>query len=333
MPSPAISALLNSLSSQLTLIDVGARGGVSPDWDDLGDEARLICFEADAEECERLNAQPQGGANYIPCALAGHDQGVEIQLTANPNSCSILSPSRALYENLPAFKGMRPIGTIRCPSMTLDRYCADHAIGDVDALKLDTQGSELDVLKGCAQILKSVSLIDIEVEFNELYEGQPLFGDVDRFLRNHGFVLWRFNHLAFCSNGLLEDSGAPVLLHSVDGDTYQSVPQANGQLFWGDAQYVRSEFVPTQPDARLDREKALKGAILVGQQGHWDLALEMLRKSGDAELHSLLAAMVKPLSAAATPYPQQLAEAHAEVERLRGILAKRRWFGWLGKSC
>jgi Methyltransferase FkbM domain len=55
-------------------------------------------------------------------------------------------------------------------------------INNVDAIKLDTQGSELDILRGATHVLPTVSLIDIEVEFNELYDGQPLFCDVDRFL-------------------------------------------------------------------------------------------------------------------------------------------------------
>lgn len=58
----------------------------------------------------------------------------------------------------------------------------------VDAIKLDTQGSELDILRGASRALSSCTLIEIEVEFNPIYEGQNLFCDVDRFLRDRGFV-------------------------------------------------------------------------------------------------------------------------------------------------
>jgi FkbM family methyltransferase len=332
---PTITALLDKLSSPLTLVDVGARGGVPPVWGELGDKVRLICFEADAKECERLNNQPQSNAVYIPCALAGHDLGVKVHITADPNCSSTYAPNRAVYENLPALGVLRPVRTINCPSTTLDQYCAQNGILDVDALKLDTQGSEYDILKGSVNALRSISFINIEVEFNELYEGQPLFGDVDRFLRGHGFVLWRLNHIALCSNGLVEDSTAYVQIDSIDGGTHQIIPQDNGQLFWGDAHYIRREFAPTEPNAKLDREQALKAAILIGQQGHWDLALEILRKSADPRLHAQLAAIVKPRSAPTAPIQDQLqdardrlAEARAENERLRVLLARRRWFGW-----
>ncbi len=285
MTHRATLALLDQLSSQITLVDAGARGGAASLWDEFGAQGRLICFEADAEECDRLN-RPGNGTAYIPYALAEHDRGVEVHITAGPACSSVYPPKPELYERYPGLGVMRPERTIYCPSITLDQYCAQSGIAGVDAIKLDTQGSELDILRGSFKTLQSVSLIDIEVVFNALYDGQPLFCDVDRFLRDRGFVLWRLTHLAFCSTGTI-DSASPVQLDSVASAAYQIIPQENGQLFWGDAHYVRREFA-TVPDAHLDREQALKAAILVGQQGYWDLALEILRKSGDRKLRAVL---------------------------------------------
>ena len=61
---------------------------------------------------------------------------------------------------------------------------------DVDFVKLGTQGSELNILQGAATILKqSVFGHEIEVCFNELYQGTPLFSDIDLFVRQFGFDL------------------------------------------------------------------------------------------------------------------------------------------------
>ena len=60
---------------------------------------------------------------------------------------------------------------------------------EIDILKLDLQGYELEALKGCDDLLDRIKMIDTEVEFITLYEGQPLFGDVDLFLRGKGFKL------------------------------------------------------------------------------------------------------------------------------------------------
>lgn len=313
MPHAATERLVRELSSTVTLVDVGARWGPVHLWREFGDKARLICFEADAEECERLNQLAENkNAIYVPYALADHDRGITLYFTEDDPGGSSSYP---LVQGFPTFGMRQPVRTIACPSVTLDQYCARHDIRNVDAIKLDTQGSELDVLRGAIRAIKTVSFIDIEVEFNELYEGQPLFCDVDRFLRDHGFVLWRMNALAYYSNGLVTNSSAGIWIASHPG-SYQLHDQDNGQLFWGQAQYVRREFAPTEPDARLDREQALKAAILTGQYGYWDLSLEILRKSGDTKLYEALGAIITPCGPL-IPLRDQLAAAHAEIAELQ----------------
>ena len=41
----------------------------------------------------------------------------------------------------------------------------------LDFIKIDTQGSELEILRGASDLLKSVIGIEVEVEFIELYKG------------------------------------------------------------------------------------------------------------------------------------------------------------------
>nr|WP_249593332.1 FkbM family methyltransferase [Escherichia coli] len=55
-------------------------------------------------------------------------------------------------------------------------------------LKIDTQGSELNILVGGEQVLNNTLCIQLEVSFIPLYEGQPSFGEIDVYLRKHGFL-------------------------------------------------------------------------------------------------------------------------------------------------
>ena len=50
---------------------------------------------------------------------------------------------------------------------TVDRYCAEHAIGHVDVLKTDTEGYDLQVLQGAAEMLRAqrVGVVYTEVTF------------------------------------------------------------------------------------------------------------------------------------------------------------------------
>ena len=102
---------------------------------------------------------------------------------------------------------------------------AIHEIEACDYLKIDVQGAELDVLKGAEETLKDCLIVEVEVEFVPLYEKQPLFSDIDKFMRDQGFYLHR----------LMDVSGRAFRPFTLDGNPVKPV----SQLLWADAIYVR----------------------------------------------------------------------------------------------
>jgi FkbM family methyltransferase len=302
----------------LTLIDVGARWGVVDLWREFGDKAKVFCFEADEEEAQRLSAETTTpNIEYIPVALSDNDKGITLTITEGVGCTSAYRPIRHLYERYPGCKIMRPVRSIRCPSTTLDQFIGSRGIEIVDAIKLDTQGSELDILRGSQKALERCALVVVEVEFNPLYEGQPLFCDIDRFLRDRGFVLWRLNNLAHYSTGILAGDPHSILV-SVDPGGYQYVPFENGQLFWADALYVKEIATPIS-DNPLAFGDAVAGAALVCQWRLWDLVIEMIRKAGDAALLSQIIALVPSAPPLAT-LPYQIEFLNREVAKLKEAL-------------
>ena len=59
---------------------------------------------------------------------------------------------------------------------------------NVNFLNIDTQGYELEVLKGVGNNIKFINYILAEINTKELYENSPLVSDIDKFLGNLGFV-------------------------------------------------------------------------------------------------------------------------------------------------
>jgi len=60
-------------------------------------------------------------------------------------------------------------------------------------LKLDTQGTEFEILQGAERTLAERTVaVFCEVEFFQVMEGQKLFSDVELFLREHGFAFYGF---------------------------------------------------------------------------------------------------------------------------------------------
>jgi hypothetical protein len=54
-------------------------------------------------------------------------------------------------------------------------------------LKIDTQGFEKNVLLGGERTLPQIKIIIVELSFAELYRGQPLFPEINRWLEERGF--------------------------------------------------------------------------------------------------------------------------------------------------
>jgi FkbM family methyltransferase len=59
---------------------------------------------------------------------------------------------------------------------------------DFNLIKLDTQGSEIDILKGGERIAKKAKGILMEVSVEKYNEGSPLYNEIVEFMDGYGFV-------------------------------------------------------------------------------------------------------------------------------------------------
>jgi FkbM family methyltransferase len=93
--------------------------------------------------------------------------------------------------------GFHPTGrfqatnSIEVPVTTLDLFCATHAIPAIDLLKIDTEGFDLMVLHGAANLLANGKVTFVYVEFNDLDitgddSGSSLLA-IDAYLRPFGY--------------------------------------------------------------------------------------------------------------------------------------------------
>jgi FkbM family methyltransferase len=79
-------------------------------------------------------------------------------------------------------------------TVTLDDYCEQHGITHVDILKTDTEGHDLEVLKGAARLLAGgrVEWVLTEATFDAEDRSHSLFGPMQAFLSDHGMTPWCF---------------------------------------------------------------------------------------------------------------------------------------------
>ncbi len=257
-----LSAVASLLERPVVAIDVGSRDGVREGWRALGPNAVLVGFDPDPEECARLTAAAdrETTERYVPRALGAVEGTATLHLTRDPQSSSLYEPNARTIERYPELWRHAPKSTEQVAITTLDAWAEGEGIERVDALKVDVQGAELDVLRGGDRLLPTMRVVEAEVEFQELYTGQPLFCDVDRFMRERGFELWRLRDLHHCT---LEPTGRAEPLFGV-GDHVEHT-RLGGQLAWGNAIWVRSEM--TTRYAALDWQARARDACVTALFG------------------------------------------------------------------
>jgi FkbM family methyltransferase len=65
----------------------------------------------------------------------------------------------------------------------------------IDVLKIDTQGWELEVLRGATEVLKRTKVVLTEWQFDDIYGQPPPIHELDKILSDAGFRLWDISHI------------------------------------------------------------------------------------------------------------------------------------------
>lgn len=182
----------------------------------------LTGFEPHPEAFARLSRIKSPHETYLPYAVGDGSQKT-LHCCRYSGWSSTLKPSAAALAVFPVFAhNAEVIGEVSVSTRRLDDVAE---VGDIDFLKIDIQGGELDVFRNAVQRLAQTSVIQTEVSLFPLYDGQPPFGEVDLELRRQGFM---FHSFASTKKVAI----APLILNN-------DPAQAVNQLVEADAIYVR----------------------------------------------------------------------------------------------
>jgi FkbM family methyltransferase len=197
MPAePRAFAAILGFEGRIEVADIGAADiAETPPYRPLLDAglARLNAFDADPRQHAKLR-ETYGETLALFTEVIGDGTRQTLHLAAPASGMtSLLKPDAARLEFFNGFPRFGEIhGTEVVQTVRLDDV---PGLPDLDFLKMDIQGGELQALVHGEARLARCAMIHLEVSFVPLYEGQPTFGEIDVWMRAHGFIPHRFTEV------------------------------------------------------------------------------------------------------------------------------------------
>lgn len=253
----------------LTLVDVGSAGGLHARWRPFKPILSAVLF--DPREAAASGKLGPGQTRVYPVALSDEAGEANLHLTALANMSSFLPPDPDVFGRYR--KKGKDAQVVQCEVVPVERL---DALTEADGfqphvLKVDTQGSELMVLKGAQQSLKSVMLAEVEVSFFQRYTGQPVFTDVEAWMKTQGFELIELYRLKrYRAANSLNIRSSPM------GDG-----QRSGRVAYGDAIFLRNEAAILDAAGRDEGTSLLRAVVALLAYGKADHAAALLDRGGN----------------------------------------------------
>jgi FkbM family methyltransferase len=165
------------------VIDIGARLGdwakeAKAEWPD----AELYLIEGNIE-C--VPALKESGFRFLQCVLSNQ----VLVMFYTLRDCPTATGCSYYRENTSFFEGDKAVATLTAPcrlDLLLPHW--ENAPEPI-LIKLDTQGSELDILRSGEQTLAKAQAVIMEVAHTNYNDGAPQSAEVTSFMYDHGFYL------------------------------------------------------------------------------------------------------------------------------------------------
>jgi FkbM family methyltransferase len=191
--SKKIHKILNQveLKKYLKVLDIGAAGEIKENWRQFEPILDYVGIEPDVENYQKIKKNKNICKSYkiFNEALWDSKTKLNLNITKKRTNSSILEPNFNILNNFPDPERFKILEKKEINLSPLD----DLKIENIDFIKIDTQGSELNILNGSSKTIKNVMGFEIEVSFVKIYKDQPLFSDIYHFMIKNNFQFMGFS--------------------------------------------------------------------------------------------------------------------------------------------
>lgn len=196
--------LMNTYNiNNFNIIECGAFGGTGQIFKmekTLKNKMKIYAFEADKNEIDNLKSQEKDKYflfNKIIDSSVKNNR--KLYCISSSGAWSFHRPNQEITDNYVSIYAMEKNKIyeeiITNETTTIDNIILEIA-DNIDYLYINIDSAEYYAIEGSVESLrdKAISVVEIEVYFNDYYENQPLFADVDKLMKKNGYELLNFRN-------------------------------------------------------------------------------------------------------------------------------------------
>ena len=172
------------------VLDVGAnKGSFAKHLRMTGYQGHIFCFEPIRADCDSISRLAGGDPSWqvFNFALGGENTAKPFNVISLPGDVTVLSSFLQLRGEKDLLERTESIAIRRIDDV-LDEAIEDAAAARI-FLKIDTQGYDLEVLKGCGRWIDKVSILQSEISVTPIYRDMPHYTQALEHYESLGFSL------------------------------------------------------------------------------------------------------------------------------------------------
>jgi putative glycosyltransferase (TIGR04372 family) len=268
-PTGVISKLLGhsfALSNDpFVVCDCGVRGGFEPIWKGYEQYLSFVGIDVDGRAVSSIDNEVSGAKEValITQPIGAARFRALFRRTRNEVSSSFLPTNWEFVSRFPQSVVGEVLDEEVLDVVPLKSQLDELGISQIDYLKLDLEGYELDAIKGLRGLERSILCISAEIFFQPYRHGAPTYAAVEDFLRPLGFALFDLKLERWNRLGVSDPN---------DSRTWYG---NSGQVIWGQAIFLRDPILNNQV---MDNKALAKLAFIADILGFKDYALELVSK-------------------------------------------------------
>lgn len=271
---------------ELVIVDVGGAVSLQPHFHKLIGNSKFYIFEPDERSyTDLINTVKRysfpGDFNYVNKALAGTNGKRTLYLSNVPTGTSILK----LEEDSPFYSKdssyLFPMREEIIDTVTIETSMKELEVKFFDAIKLDVQGAELEILKGIDdKRFEELNSVELEIGLHSIYVNQTTFCDVVAFMKAKGFGLFELR----VNRANIPNNVDNTSYHKIFFNTHEQSPSIASRVWEFDAIFIREPFWIASN--KISKQRTLRIIALYCMYNFFTEAMQVAKQSFEDKILS-----------------------------------------------